>query len=342
MSKLEVFFYDKLLLAVVVFASIFFALNNLGGHTPLHIDSALFSTAVINMASGEGLIFDSYTYYLNIAGNKFDFHGPLYPWLFGLVFNVDSYEKLFLAHGILAAFTTLSAFLAFRSHPTIDATTKVTSRLLAAAILAIYAGYVSVNLQGRPESVAMPMICFSYFLMKYDDMSRRQLFVLFVLATLIFLCSPLLGLLHSAIVMARIAWQRTPTAALGIALIFGALAIALIAMFLVVVGSDLVTWLSRTWNVGGSGSQRDWLRLFVFPSISNMPATNLLSLMAFAVVLSRIFRQRRWILLPIVIPASYLLIPNANSYIYQAILPVVVFHILDQSRKTQKYFPIQV
>ncbi|MCU0756275.1 MAG: hypothetical protein MUE46_14305 [Xanthomonadales bacterium] len=324
---------DRLAIMIVMGTALGLFLHNVSGHAPLHIDSALFTPVIMHLAQGNGLVLDSFTYYLAAAERTFDFHGLFYPWWFGSVLGIDSYAALLVAHGCWIALSVGLAFLVFRRVP--GAMDPRFPQGLLAALLALYVGFISVHLQGRPEFVAIPFICAGYFLLMPAELGVKRQLALYSMATLVFLCSPQVGILVFTVIAValgiRLKWVDFLLQC-GLMVVF---VTAVTALFLYGLGSDLWTWLQRMWLAGAENPTRDWLRLLVLPGFSSFPVTNLLVLSLLVAAIIALARSQRPLLLVLLLPAGYILLPNANAYVYLGALPCAlhyVFRVAEVSR----------
>jgi hypothetical protein len=170
----------------------FFFLLASSGFSRLHIDAAFFVPALLEHAHGHAWSIQSYTWHIARGIHRYESHGLLYPWLFGRVLGVDSFETLFLVGALLATLTAFATFFALR--PLLPASRR--ARLLT-LFLSVYSGYLSWWMQGRPEQLAM--LCFLVSVNIFNATARRdsiRLPLVYALSALTFLSSPLVGVIQ--------------------------------------------------------------------------------------------------------------------------------------------------
>lgn len=72
----------------------------------LHWDSSLYTTPILNLATGNGWRFGSFTLQLvERPSDEYSIHGVLYPIVFGILLKTSTYERLFVSSGIINALT---------------------------------------------------------------------------------------------------------------------------------------------------------------------------------------------------------------------------------------------
>lgn len=306
-------------LALLALGAFFFLLAS-SGFSRLHIDAALFVPVLLEHGQGQAWSIQSYTWHIARGIQRYEFHGLLYPWLFGRVLGVDSFEKLLLGSALLATLTAFATFFALR--PLLPASRR--ARLLT-LFLSVYSGYLSWWLQGRPEQLAM--LCFLVSVIIFNVTAWRdsiRLPLVYGLSALTFLSSPLVGVIQIFGVLWRLCDQRTLRNSVLEIIKFGAIGLFVVAAFVHAVGLNFIDWLLLTYRGGTQSTPQDWLRLLSGWGSLQFPFVRAIATLGILAVLLAAMRKGDWRLLGIGVLPLPILLPSANTYVFLAIIPLGV------------------
>lgn len=306
-------------LTLLALGALFFLLAS-SGFSRLHIDAALFVPVLLEHGQGQAWSIQSYTWHIARGIHRYEFHGLLYPWLFGRVLGVDSFEKLLLGSALLATLTAFATFFALR--PLLPENRL--SRLLT-LFLSIYSGYLSWWLQGRPEQLAMLCFLVSVIVLNLTGWRNSiRLPLVYGLSALTFLSSPLVGVIQIFGVLWHLCDQRTLRSSLLEIIKFGAIGLFVVAAFIHAVGLNFIDWLLLTYRGGTQSTPQDWLRLITGWGSLQFPFVRAIATLGILAVLIAAVRKGDWRLLGIGILPLPILLPSANSYVFLAVIPLGV------------------
>lgn len=306
----------------------------------LHWDACFFSTPVINVASGRGWVFGGYADVLMAHESQaYDTHGLLHVLVYGTLLRTNTWEKLFLASGFTNALTFLVwTFLSARQLRRTTSPGRVIP--IAAVGAGLVAGVIGLGLQGRPEHVIPLLISFPFLLREVGVGDRIAERALFMLSGVLLMTSPASGILMG---MALIFWismrfekhhhRKFVLCLLEVALL-ASLGLVMISLLSPV---SLMTWLQRLLNAQGRAPLMID-RLFRLTPRGLMgisidaPLWNVTILATFWMVISTLYRQRKFAgLILFLCPAAYLW-PKLTDYGYAPFIPMILLYFLGASR----------
>lgn len=306
-------------IASVVLCLSFSISSGIVGWPGLHQDAALFATPILNYANDGQWRFTSYTEQLvNRETDEFNRHGQLYQIIFGAILRTKNYESFMFRCGIANAVTYVLYLWLFWLH---FHRRKRSYAFVWAAICATVPLSICVNLQGRPEHLIPLFSAMPVLLRMWDTTAQYSRPSLYATAGLVFLLSPVPGVLFSLAVFCWI-WLHDNDFAWRESLRAVALASSVVAA--VVFGwfrSDALTWLQNTFSAQ-SGAPVSWWRLVSSPFIFDVPFWNGVILCLITALVVALARRSRPFVLLIVITVGFVLLPSAQIYSYAGLLPI--------------------
>lgn len=332
-------FVSYLIIACCIFLFVVFGLLKWPG---LYIDSSLYTTPILNLAMGNGWLFDAYTPLLVTRdSNEYSFHGVLYPIIFGLLLKSTTYEKLFFWIAITNALTFIVyIFLFYRTIETKNSAWSV----LIATIFGITSGAICLYLQGRPEHLAPLLTSLPMLVREYSITRKYSRYFTYITLGLLFILSPVVAIIYD---MGTLFWvalnykQRLLQELLLAGLISTSTIISIIQVFC---SFSTLEWIHNVFLVGNSSIiPIDWWRLKTIGFSLSTPAWNFFIIAIVFLVLRTLWQRKLFIVFTIWLILSYYLLPKVQVYGYVGLFPLLLLMTVGKNQgwiinisKTQK------
>ena len=302
------------------------------GWPGLHWDAALYGVPVINVASGKGWEFGSYTPQIVQRDNlDYDFHGLLHVLFYGSWLNCFSWLRYIFAQSCVNALTfvvysTLYAFILVRQKG------ARLSGFIFSVLLGFIPGAICIGLQGRPEQLAPLILGLSLVLVLPFSSWAGRIAVHGLTLGLLFILSPLVGLFYASIVLfywyaieqgGLIVWMRSCFYLLSVAVLVSGLLIGFLTPF------SPLQWCQNLLNVS---SQIASFKGFIFMFRSGLwgftllaPFWNLIALLFIGVGALWLWLERRsFLVLAALIFVLILFNEKMCDYSYTPFIPYAI------------------
>jgi hypothetical protein len=313
----------------------------------LHVDAPLYTTASINVARGFGWHYGGYTDRLLWKPEAlYDHHGVLQVVLYGSLLKTSDWFRY-------NAVTTLINILTYLLYTFLLARTLrrtfARPRLPLAACAALLPTLLQLGVQGRPEHLVTPLIALPYLAYELTGSARSAYWASLPTAVLLFLTSPMVGLMFLGMAtVLLLAWKPLRAAIAPIALLL--LGTLLLASILLGVATpfQLPGWIraiseaSKVWVLtfpieGTLATFKSTVWGASFPSLAwNWTAVFL----AFTIVFSLI-QGRRWLALLVFLFMGYFLADRTSDYAYIAFFPLA-WLVFCNTALSRQLAPIQL
>lgn len=300
----------------------------------LHWDADLFGSAVMNVALKDEWSFSSYsTFLISRATDRYDFHGILQIWLYAKLFRVHSWQQLTIAMAAINGVTYLAWAGLFQ-----QALQRHGGRWtwFSGAWLAVVPAVICLGLQGRPEQVAPLLLAAPAACRQLGWTSSHRRICDGVTLGLLFLLSPLVGLLSC---FGYLLWAMTHRRR---ALLSTGLELAPVLLLMLTVsflGWELISpfsfwsWLQNL-RTAGTPVPWSWViphqRAWQWGTTVVAPFWSVILLAALLIVLAQICRRRQLILLAVTVAMLTWALQRGLDYSYIPFLPVVMFLWIDE------------
>ncbi|MDB9307795.1 hypothetical protein PN471_03865 [Aphanizomenon sp. CS-733/32] len=322
-------FVSYLIIVSCIFLFVIFGLLKWPG---LHHDSSLYATPILNLAVGNGWLFDAYTPALVARdSNEYSFHGVLYPIIFGLLLKSTTYEKLFFWIAITNALTfTVYTFLFYRTIETKNSAWGV----LIATIFGITSGAICLYLQGRPEHLAPLLTSLPMLAREYSITRKYSRYFTYITLGLLFILSPLVGIIYG---MGILFWvslhykQKLLRELLLVGLISTGTIISIIQVFC---SFSTLDWIHNVFLVGnGSIIPIDWWRLTSNGFSLSTPAWNFLVIAIVFLVFRTLWQRKLFIVFTIWFILGYYLLQKVQVYGYVGLFPLLLLMTVGKNQE---------
>ena len=307
----------------------------------LHVDAPLYTTASINVARGFGWHYGGYTDRLLWKPEAlYDHHGVLQVILYGsLLKTID-----WLRYNAATTFINIATYLLYAF-----LLARILRRSLdrpclpLAASAALLPTLLQLGVQGRPEHLVTPLIALPYLAYELTGSARSAYWASLPTAALLFLTSPMVGLMFLGMAtVLLLAWKPLRAAIAPIALLLvGTLLLASILLG-VATPFHLLGWIqaiseaSKVWVVTFpiEGTLATFKRTLLGATFPSLAWNWTVVFLAFTIVFSLIQAQR-WLALLVFLFMGYYLADRASDYAYIAFFPLawLVFCNIDLSRQ---------
>lgn len=297
------------------------------GWPGLHWDSWAYSPPILSVAGGEGWL-GVFPRDDVLSGRGYDGHGFLHVILFGVIFQCDTWEKLFFGMGLLNGCSAAGWYVVSAMLPSCLGSRSRAQSLL----IGVMAGVVGVNVQGRPE-MTVPPITILLALAQVGVKSRAKTLLLGGLsAGLAFISSPSSGIIAGLALI--LLWMSQGSRGVGLLVWTGlsgliSLGVAGLAAF-VFAPFSIMTWIrnvSSHTDVANDFSThlfRFSLSGSDFLGISTIsPFWNVFVLLNAFFVVALLARLRRWLELGLVACVLLYLWPKLTDYSYLPWFPLL-------------------
>jgi hypothetical protein len=306
----------------------------------LHWDACFFGTPVISVATGKGWIFggaaDALIAYESRA---YEMHGLLHVLFFGELLKVNTWEKLYFVCGVVNFLTFLVWTFLFE-HELRRSKIIVRAVPIVAIGGGLIAGVICLGLQGRPEQLCPILISLPFLGRAVGIPDRIVERALFFLSGILAVASPASGIVMSTGLVYWVSMRfegRSQRAFLLRILEHGLFAILAVLLVASLCPVSIKTWIERLTN--GQGKAPLMVdRLFrLLPrglmGISiDAPLWNVTILTTFWMVVTTLYRQRKFVgLILFLCPAAYLW-PKLTDYGYAPFIPMILLYFLGASR----------
>ena len=300
----------------------------------LHWDGSLYTTPILNLASGNGWRFGSYTHQLvERPSDEYSIHGVLYPIFFGILLKTSTYESLFLWSGIINALTfVIYTFLFYRCLNIRYA------KIVTASLFGFVAGFVCLELQGRPEHLAPLIISIPLLAREFNASKNYSKYLSYITIGLLFILSPIPGVMYG---MGVLFWlgQNKSGKKLWAEIIIAGLIAAVTSVLLIELFCEFstITWLTNTFLSGAhTTTPKDWSRLTSIGFFLRAPAWNFLVLIVLTLIFINLCAKKQLIILIIWFLLGLYLLPYVQYYGYTGFFPLLLLMIAGKSNNWLK------
>lgn len=301
----------------------------------LHWDACFFATPVINVASGNGWVFGGFADVLVRNGTRnYDSHGVVHVLIFGVLLKADTWERYLALCGAVNALTFLSWTFLFRR--TLNRADSASFPRTHSLLCGLIAGIIAIGLQGRPEHLAPLLISCPLLLREFGLSARLFETLIYCLGGVLLMLSPASGLVMAMGVAFWISYRfENQNNCRFFFSLLTAVSAAAVSAFLIslLCPFSILSWFSRLLTAQGNAP------IFVdrlfrlnpkgLSGISmDAPLWNVIILAATWLVVSTLFRRKKFIGLAMFSLLALYLWPKLTDYGYVSFIPLLLIYLI--------------